>query len=138
MNFRLPYHAFGLLIALLLAACSRSPSGSASHEEPAVAAAATVAMTASALPPRPSFVPMETPPSPAPTATSTKIAPIPAPTATSTKIPPTFTPSAPPAPATDFGSAPEIKTDVWLNTEQPVSLASLRGKVVLVDFWTFG
>lgn len=26
----------------------------------------------------------------------------------------------------------------WLNTEQPLSLAALRGKVVLLDFWTYG
>jgi DNA-binding beta-propeller fold protein YncE len=26
----------------------------------------------------------------------------------------------------------------WLNTERPLSLAALRGKVVLLDFWTYG
>jgi hypothetical protein len=26
----------------------------------------------------------------------------------------------------------------WLNTAQPLSLKDLRGKVVLLDFWTFG
>ena len=25
----------------------------------------------------------------------------------------------------------------WLNTEQPHSLAGLRGKVVVLEFWTF-
>ena len=34
-------------------------------------------------------------------------------------------------------SAPDITTKTWLNTG-PKSLADLRGKVVLVEFWTFG
>lgn len=33
--------------------------------------------------------------------------------------------------------APEITNDVWLNSA-PLHLAELRGKVVLVEFWTFG
>lgn len=28
--------------------------------------------------------------------------------------------------------------DAWFNTPEPLSLAGLRGKVVLVDFWTYG
>jgi cytochrome c biogenesis protein CcdA/thiol-disulfide isomerase/thioredoxin len=41
---------------------------------------------------------------------------------------------------TDAPPAPEFREiDLWLNTEsgEPLSLASLRGKVVLVDFWTY-
>ncbi|RME60181.1 MAG: hypothetical protein D6790_09720, partial [Caldilineae bacterium] len=35
--------------------------------------------------------------------------------------------------------APEFPPDLeWLNTEQPLSLAQLRGKIVLLDFWTYG
>jgi thiol-disulfide isomerase/thioredoxin len=33
--------------------------------------------------------------------------------------------------------APEVANEVWLNSE-PSRLSQLRGKVVLVEFWTFG
>lgn len=36
-------------------------------------------------------------------------------------------------------TAPEFPPDLeWLNTDQPLSLAELRGKIVLLDFWTYG
>jgi len=38
----------------------------------------------------------------------------------------------------DFGEAPELTNEVWLNTDQPLRLADLRGQVVLLDMWTFG
>lgn len=38
----------------------------------------------------------------------------------------------------DLGTAPELKNEIWLNTDQPLRLAELRGKVVLLDMWTFG
>ena len=38
----------------------------------------------------------------------------------------------------DLGAAPELNNEVWLNTDQPLRLADLRGKVVLIDMWTFG
>ena len=35
-------------------------------------------------------------------------------------------------------SAPEFTgIDGWLNTEAPLTIAGLRGKLVLVDFWTY-
>jgi hypothetical protein len=37
-----------------------------------------------------------------------------------------------------LGTAPELPVnEVWLNSE-PRTLADLRGKVVMVEFWTFG
>jgi hypothetical protein len=34
--------------------------------------------------------------------------------------------------------APALPTDVpWLNVERPLATEDLRGKVVLLDFWTF-
>lgn len=38
----------------------------------------------------------------------------------------------------DLGPAPEIVGEVWLNTDAPLRLADLRGKVVLLEMWTFG
>lgn len=38
----------------------------------------------------------------------------------------------------NLGPAPELQNDIWLNTDGPLRLADLRGKVVLLDMWTFG
>jgi len=38
----------------------------------------------------------------------------------------------------DFGAAPEWQNTTWLNTDEPLYLQDLRGKVVLLDMWTFG
>ena len=38
----------------------------------------------------------------------------------------------------DLGEAPEIHNDIWINSDAPVTLADSRGKVVLLEFWTFG
>ncbi len=59
-------------------------------------------------------------------------------------IPPTTAPENQPteqplmADLPDLGQAPEILNEVWINTEAPVTLAASRGKVVLLEFWTFG
>lgn len=36
-----------------------------------------------------------------------------------------------------LGQPPELNNEVWLNSD-PLKLADLHGKVVLVEFWTFG
>jgi hypothetical protein len=46
--------------------------------------------------------------------------------------------TSPRAALEDLGPAPELENQVWLNTEGPLRLADLRGKVVLLDMWTFG
>ncbi|MHB8718914.1 MAG: thioredoxin-like domain-containing protein [Candidatus Dormibacteria bacterium] len=33
--------------------------------------------------------------------------------------------------------APELRGAAWINTDHPLSLEELRGRVVLLDFWTF-
>jgi thiol-disulfide isomerase/thioredoxin len=38
----------------------------------------------------------------------------------------------------DLGLAPELTNEVWLNVDSPLRLADLRGKVVIVEMWTFG
>jgi thiol-disulfide isomerase/thioredoxin len=38
----------------------------------------------------------------------------------------------------DLGLAPELTNDIWLNVDAPLRLADLRGKVVIVEMWTFG
>jgi hypothetical protein len=47
-------------------------------------------------------------------------------------------PSQEPLELPDFGIAPELENEIWLNTPKPLRLADLRGQVVLLDFWTFG
>lgn len=38
----------------------------------------------------------------------------------------------------DLGPAPELTNDIWLNVDEPLRLADLRGRVVLLEMWTFG
>lgn len=38
----------------------------------------------------------------------------------------------------DLGSAADFNNTPWINTDAPLTLSVLRGKVVLVEFWTFG
>jgi thiol-disulfide isomerase/thioredoxin len=38
----------------------------------------------------------------------------------------------------DLGPAPELTNETWLNVDSPLLIADLRGKVVIVEMWTFG
>ena len=68
---------------------------------------------------------------PLPAATAQTSAPVVGATAAQpTAVPQPTAPGGPPAPGFEGGGE-------WLNSE-PLTLAGLRGKVVLVDFWTYG
>ncbi len=60
------------------------------------------------------------------------------PTAANSNGAPAAAPAEPVVQLDDLGQAPELQgiTD-WINSK-PLTMASLRGKVVLVHFWTFG
>ncbi len=71
---------------------------------------------------------------PQPTATK------PRPAATRTPVPPTATPKPVGLSLPDQGVAPELAGITgWFNTpnNQPLTIKGLKGKVVLIDFWTF-
>lgn len=53
-------------------------------------------------------------------------------------VSPTLKPAVASALLRDFGPAPEMTNTVWLNSDHPLRLADLRGKVVLLEMWTFG
>jgi len=39
----------------------------------------------------------------------------------------------------DRPEAPDLTgVTAWINVDKPLSMAALKGKVVLLDFWTFG
>jgi len=52
--------------------------------------------------------------------------------------PSVFETPTPQATLINYGKAPELKNEVWLNTDRPLRLTDLRGKVVLLEMWTFG
>ena len=37
-----------------------------------------------------------------------------------------------------ISEAPELTNEIWINSDQPLRLADLKGKVVLLEMWTFG
>ena len=59
------------------------------------------------------------------------------PAETQTQVSPILEPAMKPALA-NLGPAPELSNEVWINSVGPLRLADLRGKVVLLEMWTFG
>jgi thiol-disulfide isomerase/thioredoxin len=49
----------------------------------------------------------------------------------------TSQPASPKSTLRDQGLAPELTNETWLNTPKPLRLADLRGKVVLLEMWTY-
>jgi len=139
----------GLLLVILTVAGCATPTPDDQSSEPTAVVGARIDLdrtpTAIPEPPPTSTTPPEDVALPEAVATATDL---PEPTATST-LPPTATPTTLPTQTptiqprsellpNDYGEAPEIDTEVWLNTEQPLRLEDLRGQVVLVEFWTYG
>ncbi len=58
--------------------------------------------------------------------------------AASPNLPSSIGPGLPASSYPDLGAAPELTNSLWLNTPGPLRLADLRGKVILLDMWTFG
>lgn len=151
-----PTVAGGLLLgaAVLLAACRGAtppPAPTpAAVQKPVDApdAGPALATTEPALPPTPTPIPTPTP-----------VLPTPAPVKETLPEPPSNTAqpdemASAPEPAESLpgptkaqqqlldsldvkGMPPELHNQVWLNSD-PLKLAALRGKVVIVEFWTFG
>jgi hypothetical protein len=139
-----------MLFGLLLVACASAPG------DPSASGAGVSARvpeeTATALPTltaedTPTQLPEPTstdPPAERPTATALapptdEPTPTPATTPTPTPAPPTATePSGLAQELPDLGPAPDFDNKVWINADAPLTLQALRGKVVLVEFWTFG
>lgn len=68
---------------------------------------------------------------------ATELAEVGVPEVASEQVGPTETQRQLLANLTVKGAPPELHNEVWLNSE-PLKLADLRGKVAIVEFWTFG
>ena len=122
-NLRL-YYSLALIAvaALFLAACD---SGQGISSQPATTSQSS---SQSASPAQSNSA------TPANTPTASTVAP-----AAANNAAPANTPAAPAKYKSSLGSrgpAAELHSDTWINSG-PVSIASLRGKVVIVEFWTF-
>ena len=135
------------LALLLVASCmSERPTSTPAPESPQTASptAASAATTMPTAMPSPTSVPTQTSAStPAPVSTqapaSTPAAtPTQAPVITATPVPTPSTPEPAPKPPPPTGPiAPElVGTQEWINSD-PLKIEELRGKVVLIDFWTY-
>ena len=146
------------LSALVLFACGPEPTTPATPSAPTATATTVATPTAPTQTPRPSPT---TPPSPAPNPTmppeptaapDPTATPAPTPASTPTPAPPQASPTptataiqpANPTPPdvlgyADIGQIPApapLGLDGWINSE-PLTVEDLRGKIVLLDFWTY-
>lgn len=142
-SFCRPLLTLLLPLLLLAAACSTAAAPEPAADEPA--AAPTMAAAATSIP-----IPADTVPPPAPaTFAGTPANPLPTgePPATPTANPPTTAarPAATavptPRPPTPTAPPPQPAAELagiaaWINSD-PLTLRQLRGKVVLIDFWTY-
>ena len=138
--------ATALLPLLALVACGGEEAATAAPTTPPAA----TATPAPAVAPQPTLAPAATPapatpqPTAAPPATAAPATPQPTAAPPASAAPqPTAAPAAPVAPCEgtrggETGNcAPEFAgTQKWINS-QPLLLQELRGKVVLIDFWTY-
>jgi thiol-disulfide isomerase/thioredoxin len=107
-----------MLLLFLLAACSTPPD--------VVPTLPATAVLQTAVPTEISSIIEEMPNSSTPTTLAPEERPMTDPT-------PNSRPYAGTVPAPDFPPGLD-----WLNVERPLSLTELRGKIVLLDFWTYG
>jgi hypothetical protein len=129
---RLPRRRFlGVATAALLAGCR-----AADVSQP-TGAPATVVPAAPTQSSEPSATAVRTPTSVSAADVATVATAIPA---TDVPAPPTAAPTQPPPPtrAPPAGPiAPEIRSETWINSA-PLNWGELRGRVVMVEFWTYG
>lgn len=109
-----------MLTLPLLAGCSAAGSGMPDASEPVAGTAAPARPADTAGPATATTAPAAATEPPGATA---------APAATTTPVR---------AALPDYGPAPEFTNSTWLNTDRPLRLADLRGRVVALDMWTFG
>lgn len=130
---------------LLLALAAACAPASVAEPTPAIAAATETAAPSPASTVIPPSVPPPAAAAPTPPAEPTAANPPPTAAATPAIANPTVAPTSPPTAAAPLASTPAAAAppaaelagiSAWINSD-PLTLQQLRGKVVLIDFWTY-